>query len=244
MRVLAVVPARGGSRGLPGKNVRSMAGLPLLVHSLRCAKLAPEITRCIVSTDGDDIAAIARTHGGDVPFLRPAELARDDTPMIPVLQHALAAIEEEERSTYDALLLLDPTSPFRLPEEIGRAVAMLSADPSAVGVVACSQPSFNPFWVGVVERDGVLESAFPSEQSHARRQDVKRFLRINGALYLWRASFLRSAPTSWLAAGKHLYLDMPEQRAFSIDDEFQFNVAELLLVQGLIEVPWWKKSDR
>lgn len=242
MRILAVVPARGGSRGLPGKNIRPMAGQPLLVHSLRCAALAPAVTRCIVSTDSEDIAAIARAHGGDVPFMRPPELARDDTPMIPVLQHALRAAEDEEQQTYDALLLLDPTSPFRLPEEIGRAATLLSADPSAVGVVACSQPSFNPFWVGVVERDGAIESAFPSASTYSRRQDVKRFFRINGALYLWRTSFLREASSSWLSSGKHLLLDMPEQRAFSIDDELQFKVAELLLVQGLVQVPWFTAS--
>lgn len=242
MRVLAVVPARGGSRGLPGKNIRSFAGLPLLVHSLRCAKLAPEITRCIVSTDSEEIAAVARAHAADVPFTRPAELARDDTPMIPVLQDALRAVEEQEQAPYDALLLLDPTSPYRLPADIREAVVMLAEDPSAAGVVACSQPTFNPFWVGVVERDGVLESAFPAQVGITRRQDVKRFLRINGALYLWRTSFLRDAPHSWLSAGKHLLLEMPERRACSIDDDFQFKLAELLLVQGLVEVPWSREQ--
>ena len=83
-----------------------------------------------------------------------------------------------------------------------------------------------------------LESAFPLQAGVTRRQDVKRFLRINGALYLWRTSFLRDAPNSWLSAGKHLLLEMPEERACSIDDEFQFKLAELLLVHGLVEVPW------
>jgi CMP-N,N'-diacetyllegionaminic acid synthase len=238
MRLLAVVPARGGSRGLPGKNIRSFAGLPLLVHSLRCAKLAPEISRCIVSTDSEEVAGLARAHAADVPFTRPAELARDDTPMIPVLQHALRAVEEQEQTSYDALLLLDPTSPYRLPADIREAVRRLSEDPAAAGVVACSQPTFNPFWVGVIEREGVLEGAFPTPVAVTRRQDVKRFLRINGSLYLWRTSFLRDAPHSWLSAGKHLLLEMPEQRACSIDDEFQFKLAESMLIQGLVEVPW------
>lgn len=238
MRVLAVVPARGGSRGLPGKNIRPFAGLPLIVHSLRCARLSPEVTRCIVSTDSEEIAAVARAQGGDVPFARPAELARDDTPMIPVLQHALRAAEEEERSRYDALLLLDPTSPYRLPKHVSEAVHKLEANPAAVGVIACSQPAFNPFWVGVVEHGGVLESAFPTEARVVRRQDAKRFLRINGALYLWRTSFLRDAPNHWFSAGQHLLLEMPEERACSIDDDHQFRVAELLLLQGLIDVAW------
>ena len=81
-----------------------------------------------------------------------------------------------------------------------------------------------------------------SASTYSRRQDVKRFFRINGALYLWRTSFLREASSSWLSSGKHLLLDMPEQRAFSIDDELQFKVAELLLVQGLVQVPWFTAS--
>src|SRR4051812_8742805 len=112
---LAVVPARGGSRGLPGKNVRPLAGLPLLVHSLRCAALAPDVTRTVVSTDSAEIAQVARAHGADVPFLRPAELATDEAPMMPVLAHAVAAVEAEEGRAYGSVLLLDPTSPGRTP---------------------------------------------------------------------------------------------------------------------------------
>lgn len=238
LRILAVIPARGGSRGLPGKNIRPLAGLPLLVHSLRCAALAPEVTRCIVSTDSEEIAAVARAHGGDVPFLRPPELARDDTPMMPVLAHALATCEHQEGASYDALLLLDPTSPYRLPGEITRAADLLAADPSADGVVACSQPTFSPFWNGVVVEGGALAPAFPAESQHVRRQDVKRFLRINGALYLWRAAFIQRAPAVWLTGGRHLLLEIPEERAHSIDDAYQFRLAELLLEGGLIRVPW------
>src|SRR6476659_10209617 len=115
-RVLAVVPARGGSKGLPGKNIRPLAGLPLLAHSLRAAALVPSVTRCIVSTDSPEIAAVARGAGGDVPFDRPTELAADETPMAPVLRHALAFVEEHEGAAYDYLLLLDPTSPVRRPD--------------------------------------------------------------------------------------------------------------------------------
>ena len=94
--MLAIIPARGGSRGLPGKNIRPLVGLPLIVHSLRLAALCLEIDRCIVTTDSDEIAAVAKAYGGDVPFMRPAELARDDTPMMPVLRHALLEIERAE----------------------------------------------------------------------------------------------------------------------------------------------------
>jgi N-acylneuraminate cytidylyltransferase len=238
MRVLGVIPARGGSKGLPGKNIKPLAGRPLLAHSIACAGLTKRLTRTIVTSDDEPILRVAKACGGDVPFVRPAELARDDTPMMPVLQHAMQTVERLESSTYDALALLDPTSPGRLPEEIDRAVEMLEREPTADGVVAVSEPLFNPLWVGVFVRDGTLLPAFEHESSFARRQDVPRFFRINGAFYLWRRDFLLGAGPDWVKRGKHLPLEMAEERAFSIDTAFEFQVAELLVKNGLISLPW------
>lgn len=233
---LAVVPARGGSKGLPGKNIRPLAGLPLLVHSLRCAASTPRIARTIVSTDSAEIAEVARRYAGDVPFLRPAELARDDSPMMPVLTHALAQIELAEGRQYGSVLLLDPTSPGRTPGDISAAFARLDTDPSADGVIACSKPTFNPFWTGVVEEHGVLRPAFPGFD-HVRRQDVPLFYRINGALYLWRRAFIASGATR-ATEGRQLLLEIPEARAFSIDDQAEFELAEAMIDRGLVELPW------
>ena len=239
--MLAVVPARAGSKGLPGKNVRVLVDRPLLAHSLACARMCPQVDRCVVSTDGEDIRDIARANGGDVPFLRPASLAADDTPMMPVLQHALAEIEQSEKRTYGSVLLLDPTSPGRLPEDVARAVELLENDPSAAGVIACSTPTFNPFWVGVTKSGPYLEPAF-SGAAFARRQDVPPFLRINGALYLWRSDFVRSG-RSWRDAPQ-IPLEIPEARAFSIDDLYEFRLAELLLGSGLVHFPWLEDEKR
>src|SRR5262249_10695504 len=134
---LAVIPARGGSKGVPGKNIRTLSSLPLIAHSLRLAALCPEIDRTVVSTDSDAIAEVARAEGGDVPFLRPAALARDETPMLPVLRHALDALDPHSE-IYTRLLLLDPTSPGRLPEDVARAHVLLAAESDADGVVAVS----------------------------------------------------------------------------------------------------------
>jgi len=233
---LAVVPCRGGSKGLPGKNIRPLLGRPLLVHSLACARLVPRIARTIVSTDSETIADVAREHGADVPFLRPAELARDDTPTLPVLQHAVREIEALEGRRYGSVLLLEPTSPGRLPHDIDAAFARLDADPTADAVIACSRPTFNPFWVGVVENDGQLAPAFPQASTYTRRQDVPTFYRINGALYLWRRDFLLN--TSSTLAGRRLLHEIPEARAFSIDDEYEFRMIELTLESGLVTLPW------
>jgi CMP-N,N'-diacetyllegionaminic acid synthase len=234
---LAIVPARGGSKGLPDKNIRPLCGLPLIAHSLRCAQLASCIDEVIVSTDSEEIAAVARAHGGQVPFLRPRELALDHTPMMPVLSHALEWMERQAGISYRSVLLLDPTSPGRTPDDIERAVSLLSNDRRAMGAVACSRPTFNPFWVGVVERDGYLASAFEGGDRYERRQDVPPFFRINGALYLWRAEHVRGAPENWRDA-PHLLLEIPERRAFSIDDLYELELADLLLRGGLVRLPW------
>src|SRR5262249_24850855 len=157
---LAVIPARGGSKGLPRKNIRPLAGLPLLVHSIRCASMVPRLASTVVSTDSEEIATVAKAAGARVPFIRPAALAQDDTPTMPVLKHALLHIEETDGREFRSVLLLESTSPGRLPEDIAVAFSLLADDPQADGVVACSAPSFNPFYVGVVERAGYLSPAF------------------------------------------------------------------------------------
>lgn len=238
-RVLAVIPARGGSRGLPGKNIRPLAGLPLIAHSIRAAAMIPIVTRCVVSTDSEEIAEVARAQGGDVPFLRPDELARDDTPMAPVISHALATIEQEEGRAYDTVLLLDPTSPSRLPNQIEDAAHRLFADERLDGMLSVSEPTFNPTWVGVNEsKAGSLERYYAIGAGITRRQDAPRYLRINGNFYLWKSAFVRRVKTSWFDEGKHGGVEIPESQAFSIDDESEFRIVEALLAAGLLRMPW------
>jgi N-acylneuraminate cytidylyltransferase len=239
-RVLAVVPARGGSKGLPGKNVRVLAGLPLIAHSLRAAESMRTVTRCVVSTDDEQIARVAREHGGDVPWLRPAELATDATPMAPVLRHALAAVEEEEGTPYDALVLLDPTSPARVPAEVDAAVDQLLGS-DLDGVVSVSEPSFNPVWVGVRpshENPEVLERYFPQGTGVTRRQDTARYLRINGTFYVWTAAFVRRLEASWFDEGRHGMVQIPESRAFAIDYLEEFEDLESAVDRGRVVLPW------
>lgn len=240
-RVLAVIPARGGSKGLPGKNIRPMWGLPLIAHSVRAAGLTAEVTRCVVTTDSAEIAEVVRAHGGEAPFLRPVELAADDTPMAPVVRHALEWVERDEGRTYDAVLLLDPTSPARVPSQLAEAVRRLATTPALDGVISVSEPTFNPVWVGVrpdEARAGALSRFFEAGTGVTRRQDVGRFLRINGNFYLWRADFVRRLESSWFDEGTHEGLEIPEAQAFSIDDEYEFRLIEALIGAGLITLPW------
>jgi CMP-N,N'-diacetyllegionaminic acid synthase len=236
--VLAVIPARGGSKGLPGKNIREFAGKPLIAHSILCARSSSAVTRTIVSTDSTEIAEIARKFGAEIPFIRPAELALDTTPMIPVLQHALERCEQDAKCRYDSVLLLDPTSPGRFPDDIAAAAKMLRESPQTDAIVCISEPSFNPIWVCVTkDESGHIKKLFP-KSAYSRRQDVPQVWRINGTLYLFRRDFLMSTTAEkWLDA-RLLPLVIPEERAIHIDDIFEFKKWDLLLKEKVLSFPW------
>lgn len=240
MSVLAVIPARGGSKGLPGKNIRPLGGLPLIAHSIRCAQMCPDVTRAIVSTDSEDIARVAREYGGDVPFLRPADLASDATPMWPVVQHALRRMKEIDGCDYDAVLLLDPTSPGRLPDDVAQACRILESDHSAEGVVGVSEPEFNPYWHCVIDRDGYMADLIPGARDYVRRQDVPTVYRINASLYLWRRPCVLGRD-NWRDAKLRL-LPIPECRAVHIDTAEEFERTEVMLSYGLLSFPWLSRT--
>lgn len=240
--ILAVVPARGGSKGLPGKNIRPLAGLPLIAHSLRCASLCPEISRTIVTTDSEAIAEVARDHGADVPFIRPASLATDNVAMWPVIQHALAQTERCDGKLYDMVLLLDPTSPARLPSDIATSVKTLTADKDADGIVGVSEPEFSPFWHCVVDDGGYLRNLFPEANQYSRRQEVPPVYVINASLYLWRRELVNGAD-NW-RSGKLLMHVIPSSRGIHIDDIHQFELAELLIGAGVLKLPWLNDPPR
>lgn len=237
--MLAVIPCRGGSKGLPSKNIRVLAGLPLIGHSIRFAAFCPEITRYIVSTDSEEIRSVARDLGAEVPFLRPAELARDSTPMWPVLQHALAEMESREHCFYNSVLLLSPTSPGRLPEDVTEATRLLEQDDCAAGVVAVSEPAFNPRWTCIDKaKDGYMRQSFPNGEQYERRQDVPPIYRINGMLYLWRRDHVANSEKPGYFERPHRLLNIPDVRAIDIDTAADFHLAELKLRDGLIRLPW------
>ena len=234
--MLALIPARTGSKGLPGKNLAPLAGLPLIAHSIRLAALCPDVDRIVVSTDSEEIADVARRYGAAVPFLRDPELAGDETPMWPVVADALSRLEQAGES-HDLVLLLDPTSPARLPEDVAGALARLRAEPEADGVVGVSEPPFNPIWHCVVDRDGWLAPLDATGSTYGRRQDVPRVLRINASLYIWRTSFVHTEPKTWMN-GRHLLYEIPDERAIHIDAKHELDLAELLIAAGRIRLPW------
>jgi N-acylneuraminate cytidylyltransferase len=152
--VIAIVPARGGSKSIPRKNVRLLGGVPLLAYSIEAGRAARLVDRVIVSTDDEEIAAIARRSGAEVPFLRPASLAEDGTPDLPVFQHALDWLETHDHGLPDIVVQLRPTSPLRPPDCIDAAIELLRADSTADSVRAVVPASQSPYKMWRLEADG------------------------------------------------------------------------------------------
>lgn len=156
--IIAVIPARGGSKGLPGKNIRDFVGYPLLAYSIAAALQAKHIDRTIVSTDDEQIARIARQYGAEVPFLRPVHLAQDDTPDLPVFQHALRWLEEHESFQAEVVVQLRPTSPVRPLDCVDRAVDLLLSDPRADSVRGVVPSGQNPYKMWRIGEGGYLNA--------------------------------------------------------------------------------------
>lgn len=154
---LALIPARGGSKSIPHKNLRPLAGFPLIAYSIAAARAAQSVTRVIVSTDDPQIAAVARRYGAETPFERPAEFAQDATPDLPVFQHALRWLEAHEAYCPDVVVQLRPTSPFRRAHHIDAAIFRLLERPDADSVRTVCVPFQNPFKMWTIAADGLMQ---------------------------------------------------------------------------------------
>ncbi len=157
--MLALIPARGGSKSIPRKNIRPFAGHPLIAYSIAAGLAAELVTRVIVSTDDEEIAAVARRYGAEAPFLRPAELAQDHTPDLPVFQHALEWLAEHEGYQPEIVVQLRPTSPFRRVAHIDQAMYRLLEQPEADSVRTVCVPFQNPFKMWRIGPDGLMQPA-------------------------------------------------------------------------------------
>jgi CMP-N,N'-diacetyllegionaminic acid synthase len=234
-RVLALIPARGGSKGLPGKNLRLLAGKPLLVWSIEQGLATPEIARVVVSTDDSNVAAVARESGADVPFLRPADISGDAAPTSAAVIHALdllAARGEE----FDAVLLLEPTSPLRASGDLSGAIRVLSENwdraDSVVSVGAIHTES--PFVAKTISSDGFVVPLLPPS-GVTRRQDLPTAYFPYGVAYLTKVSAFRTVPTFYQKATLPFLIERWQN--FEIDDPTDFVCVEAVMrARGLGEL--------
>jgi CMP-N,N'-diacetyllegionaminic acid synthase len=225
-RILAIVPARGGSKGLPGKNIRILAGRPLLSWSIGAARQSRYVDHVALSTDSREIADVAVQEGLEVPFFRPACLATDDARSFDALLHALDWFEREGES-FDLVVWLQPTSPLRTPGDINRAIE-LYFDKKADAIVSVCETDHHPWWCNTLPGDGNMGGFLRPEVLNTNRQELPVHYRLNGAIYLGAPDFLRREQ-SFFGAGTYAYV-MPRERSVDIDDLLDFRLAEQLLL--------------
>jgi CMP-N-acetylneuraminic acid synthetase len=222
MRFLGIIPARGGSKGVPGKNIRPLAGKPLIAWTIEAAKQSGAMGRLVVSTDDPAIASVARDFGVEAR-MRPSILAGDDTPTRPVLEHVAKELEGEG-DIFDAVVTLQPTSPLRLPRHIVEACAQFAADPQADSLVSCLMVPhiFNPFSVMKRNADGYLENLIAGETITRRQDKPEVFARNGAAVYITR----RARIGEYVFGGKLLCYLMAEEYSLDIDTLADFTAAE------------------
>jgi CMP-N,N'-diacetyllegionaminic acid synthase len=222
MRAVAIIPARGGSRRLPRKNVRPLAGRPMIAWTIDAALHVPAIDRVIVSTDDDEVAACAIQFGAEVPVRRPPELARDDTPgVVPVL-HMVEWLEAHEQYRPDAVLLLQPTSPLRTAEDIEASLAAMTAHGSD-SVVSVTPLPFPADWIREIDGEGRLRQPAAALGRTA--------VVLNGAIYGAIRTMLLATRSTY-GASTRAYI-MPADRSIDVDSAVDFQLAECLMLERM-----------
>ena len=226
-KIVALIPARGGSKGIVRKNIRQLAGKPLIAYSIEQAQQAHSVDRVVVSTDDLEIGSVAREYGAEVPFVRPAELARDDTPDLPVCQHALRWLMMHENYCPEIVVWLRPTSPLRTVQDINAAVRLL-LETGADCVRSICPAEHHPYWMKRLEGNRLLPFVEGVDESkYYRRQELPPAYRLNGAVDVTWCK--RVVEDGKLFDGDMRGYLMPMERSVDLDSELDFALAELLL---------------
>jgi CMP-N,N'-diacetyllegionaminic acid synthase len=220
-KILAIIPARGGSKGIPKKNIKLLKGKPLIAWTIEEAKKSCFLDKIIVSTDDEEIMKVAKKWGAEVPFLRPSELAQDDTPGIAPVLHAL-----EYFLDYEYVVVLQPTSPLRLAEDIDNAIYLCEKNKSNF-CVSVMESKIIPEWMFRINNRGVLEPLNYIREIPYQRQKVKKTYVLNGAVYVGRKEALIKNQ-SFLTPETIPYI-MPSKRSIDIDDIIDFEYCEYIL---------------
>ena len=231
--VFGVIPARGGSKGLPGKNLKRLGRLSLVGHAVASARESSLLSRFIVSTDDPAILEEARRQGAEVPFLRPPELATDEAGMVPVLQHAVRWLEATARVRPDVIVTLQPTSPFRTGQDIDRTIRKL-LETGADSAQTVTVVAYHPFFMKILEGDRAVP-LFREGEKFVRRQDVPPVYQPSGAVYVTRYHVLMEQGR--VLGDDHRAVVMGFEASVKIDTEWEFMLAESILREGRAPIP-------
>jgi len=228
--IVGLITARGGSKSIPRKNLKMLAGKPLIAWTIEAALQSPSLDRVIVSTDDVEIAEVSRQWGAEVPFIRPAELAQDDSSHVSVVVHTVRWLESYQGTRPNYLVLLQPTSPLRTAEDIEAAV-QVAFKKKADSVVSVSETHHHPYLMKRIMEDGILAdfmSGVPQPGSRSiRRQDLPPVYSVNGAIYLTQCELLLNSQT--LLSPRTFPYIMPPQRSLQVDDLWDFYLIHLIM---------------
>ena len=224
--VLAVIPARRGSKGLPGKNVVNVGGRPLIAWTINAAAASHYIDRTVISSDDTEIIAAAEAAGGDVPFVRPAHLATDEAPVEVVTLHVLDNLDQK----YDLLVLLQPTSPLRVGQDID-ACLELCMKSGASSAVTVAEAAKSPYWMFNLEPNGRMDRILPYPEGDHRRQSLPPAYTLNGAVYVVDVQYFRETQ-KFIDAGTVASV-MPSERSIDVDTSMDLTILKALLAQNL-----------
>ena len=223
--ILAVILARGGSKGIPKKNIKPLNSRPLIYYTISEAQNSDYIDRLVVSTDDNEIAKTSKKYGAEVPFKRPEYLASDEATSIDAIIHTLNWLDENESFSPEYVMLLQPTSPLRRVKDIDDSIEQLIEN-KGDSLISLKESEKHPYWMMEIQ-EGLVEPFSEKKEEYSRRQDLPAVYEINGAIYLARTDLLLEEKT--LSPGDTLPYVMPKERSIDIDDIFDWKIAELLL---------------
>jgi N-acylneuraminate cytidylyltransferase len=228
MKYIALICARGGSKGLPGKNIKSLDGTPLIGWSINIAKKIDRISRIIVSTDSKKIAKIATEHGAEVPFIRPADLAADDSPEWLVWRHAVNHMENQGEKI-DGIVVLPVTAPLRSVEDINNCIDLFEKG-GVDSVITVSEASRSPYFNMIInDNNGYSSLAIQSDEVITRRQDTPDVFDMTTVAYVVDVDFIKKF--SGIFEGRVKSITIPTERSIDIDNIYDFKFAELILTE-------------
>lgn len=234
MKILVIIPARGGSKGIPRKNIKPLFGKPLIYWTIEEAKKSSYISRIIVSTDDEEIAIVAKNFGAEVPFLRPQEISGDLAPDVEFLTHALDFLKEKEQYEPDIVLRLPPTSPLRRAEHIDKGIEILLANPEADAVRPITEAPKHPYKMWTISGDEkFIEPFLPQsftnmdEPYNLPRQLLPKAYIHTGAMDIMRLRTIRDMKST--SGKKTTYFFMEPEDSINIDHPIDFELAELFL---------------
>jgi CMP-N,N'-diacetyllegionaminic acid synthase len=232
---LAIIPARGGSKRLPRKNLLDLAGKPLIAWTIQAALGCPLIDEVMVTTDDDEIAGIAKEYGAAVPFIRPKALASDTTTSFDVVKHVIEFYQSEMGKKFDFILLLQPTSPLRNSQHITEAINLLSIK-NADAIVSVCEVEHSPLWANVLPADHSMVCFLRENVINKRSQDLKVFYRLNGAIYICDVNVLLDKKKFLIDDAIYAY-PMLAEHSVDIDNQIDLFVSKAILRnnQGVVD---------